>query len=103
MNGLNPGYITVGGSATTPGTQIPLFSNLPVTSPSSGLTFINASNNVRIDAAKGVITHVVEGSLRPSYIGTDQPRPFKLEGDTLIIGDRQEDGSSYFRELHRVK
>jgi type IV pilus assembly protein PilQ len=50
VNGLNPGYITVGGSATTPGTQIPLFSNLPVTSPSSGLTFINASNNVRIDA-----------------------------------------------------
>jgi type IV pilus assembly protein PilQ len=48
--GLNPGYITVGGSATTPGTQIPLFSNLPVTSPTSGLTFVNASNNVRIDA-----------------------------------------------------
>jgi len=50
VNGLNPGYITVGGSATTAGTQIPLFSNLPVTSPSSGLTFVNASNNVRIDA-----------------------------------------------------
>ena len=49
VNGLNPGYITVGGSATTPGTQIPLFSNLPVTSPTSGLTFINASNNARID------------------------------------------------------
>jgi type IV pilus assembly protein PilQ len=27
-----------------------LFSNLPVTSPTSGLTFVNASNNVRIDA-----------------------------------------------------
>ncbi len=48
--GLQPNYITVGGSATAPGTQIPLFSNLPVTSPTSGLTLLNASNNVRIDA-----------------------------------------------------
>src|SRR6266436_564667 len=48
VNGLTPGYITTGNSAT--GSQIPLFSNLPVTSPTSGLTLINASNNVRIDA-----------------------------------------------------
>jgi len=46
-NGLNPTYITAGGSST--GQIIPLFSNLPVTSPTSGLSFINASNNVRID------------------------------------------------------
>ena len=48
VGGLTPGYITTG-SATT-GSQIPLFSNLPVTSPTSGITFVNASNNVRIDA-----------------------------------------------------
>src|SRR5229473_955698 len=48
VGGLTPGYITTGSSAT--GSQIPLFSNLPVTSPTSGLTLINASNNVRIDA-----------------------------------------------------
>ncbi|HST09194.1 MAG TPA: type IV pilus secretin PilQ [Terriglobales bacterium] len=46
-NGLSPTYITAGGSGT--GQIIPLFSNLPVTSPTSGLSFINASNNVRID------------------------------------------------------
>jgi type IV pilus assembly protein PilQ len=46
-NGLSPTYITAGGSST--GQIIPLFSNLPVTSPTSGLSFINASNNVRID------------------------------------------------------
>ncbi len=46
VGGLTPGFITVGGS----GTQIPLFSNLPVTSPTSGITFVTASNNVRIDA-----------------------------------------------------
>ena len=50
VNGLTPGYITVGGSGTGAGPKIPLFSNLPVTSPTSGLTFLNASNNVRIDA-----------------------------------------------------
>ena len=33
----------------TTGVQIPLFSNLPVTSPTSGLSFVNVSNNVRID------------------------------------------------------
>ncbi|MGH9505131.1 MAG: type IV pilus secretin PilQ [Terriglobales bacterium] len=48
VGGVTPGYITAGSSTT--GSQIPLFSNLPVTSPSSGLTFVNASNNVRIDA-----------------------------------------------------
>jgi type IV pilus assembly protein PilQ len=51
VNGLTPGYITVPGSGSgTTGSSIPLFSNLGVTSPSSGLTFINASNTVRIDA-----------------------------------------------------
>jgi type IV pilus assembly protein PilQ len=49
VGGLNPTYITTAGSGSS-GSTIPLFSNLPVTSPSSGLTFVNASNNVRIDA-----------------------------------------------------
>ena len=50
VNGLTPGYITVPGTGATTGSSIPLFSNLGVTSPSSGLTFLNASNTVRIDA-----------------------------------------------------
>jgi type IV pilus assembly protein PilQ len=52
VNGLNPNYIVTSssGSGGSNGTQIPLFSNLPVASPTSGLTFVNASNNVRIDA-----------------------------------------------------
>jgi len=50
VGGLTPGYITVPGSGTTTGSSIPLFSNLGSTSPSSGLTFLNASNTVRIDA-----------------------------------------------------
>src|SRR5450631_4335642 len=48
VGGLTPGYITAG--ATSGGSSIPLFSNLPVTRPNSGISFVNASNNVRIDA-----------------------------------------------------
>jgi type IV pilus assembly protein PilQ len=43
VGGLAPQYITVGNA-------IPLFSNLPVTSPTSGFSFTNESNNYRIDA-----------------------------------------------------
>src|SRR5208282_4218388 len=51
VGGLNPGYITVPGTGGgTTGSSIPLFSNLGSTSPTSGLSFVNASNNVRIDA-----------------------------------------------------
>ncbi len=51
VSGLNPGYITVpGSSGTTTGSSIPLFTNLGSTSPTSGLSFVNASNTVRIDA-----------------------------------------------------
>jgi type IV pilus assembly protein PilQ len=45
QGGLTPNYITSG----TGGNSIPLFSNLPVTSPTSGLSLINATNNYRID------------------------------------------------------
>jgi type IV pilus assembly protein PilQ len=52
VGGLTPGYITVPGttSGSTSGSSIPLFSNLGSTAPTSGLTFLNASNTVRIDA-----------------------------------------------------
>jgi len=43
----NPLYPVVGTPAT--GTQVPLFSNLGATGPTSGLQLINATNNMRID------------------------------------------------------
>jgi len=49
VGSLTPGYITVPGTGSSTGSSIPLFSNLGSTQPSSGLTFINASNNVRLD------------------------------------------------------
>jgi type IV pilus assembly protein PilQ len=52
VSGLTPGYVTVPGTngGSTNGSSIPLFSNLGSTAPTSGLTFLNASNTVRIDA-----------------------------------------------------
>jgi type IV pilus assembly protein PilQ len=46
----SPLYQTIGGTGGKPGNTIPLFSNLPATSPSSGLSFVNVTNNIRIDA-----------------------------------------------------
>jgi type IV pilus assembly protein PilQ len=45
-------YPIIGTSAPTAGkgVQIPLFSNLAAVGPTSGLSFVNASNNVRLDA-----------------------------------------------------
>ncbi|HXX01901.1 MAG TPA: type IV pilus secretin PilQ, partial [Candidatus Acidoferrales bacterium] len=50
--GLQPLYPIIGTSAPTAGTltQIPLFSNLPSTSPTSGITFQNFSRNIQLDA-----------------------------------------------------
>ena len=50
LPGQAPGYITTSTGAASGGSTIPLFSNLGSSSPTSGLTFVNASSTVRIDA-----------------------------------------------------
>ena len=57
----------------------------------------------RVDEQKHVVTHIVEGSLQPKFTGTEQPRPFRLEGDVLIIELSTPDGVRYFRQLRRVR
>jgi len=52
-----------------------------------------------VDEARHIVTHHVEGSLDPSYVGTDQERRFELSGDRLIIGDQK----TWQRILERVK
>ncbi len=49
VGGLQPLYPVMAGASATTGTSIPLFSNLGVTSPTSGLSLVNATNNMRID------------------------------------------------------
>jgi hypothetical protein len=45
------------------------------------------------------ISVLVEGAWDPSQVGTNQARPYQLDGDTLIIGDQ----TTYIRTLQRVK
>ena len=52
-----------------------------------------------VDQERHVVIHHVEGSLNPSYVETDQERPFELSGDRLIIGDQK----TWRRVLERVK
>lgn len=58
----------------------------------------------RVDKAKHVLHHQVEGALNTTYTNTDQLRPYRLRGDTLIIElTDPQDGAHYYRELHRVR
>ena len=52
-----------------------------------------------VDAEAGTVTHHVEGGTLLAYPGTDQVRPFVLEGDRLLIGVEGE----WERELQRVR
>ena len=52
-----------------------------------------------VDAANGVVVHHVDGDSRGLYTGTDQRRKYRLNGDTLMIGD----GTTSHRVLVRVR
>ena len=57
----------------------------------------------RVDKTNHVLHHVVEGALEPGYVGTDQPRPYRLNGDTLIIEvNDPATGARAYRELRRL-
>ena len=51
-----------------------------------------------VDAAKSIVTHHVQSDVTGKYTGTDQLRPFHLDGDELVIGD----GKTWLRRLVRV-
>ena len=51
-----------------------------------------------VDAAAGVVTHNVLSDVSSGYAGTVQRRPFRLDGDHLVIGD----GKTWTRVLERV-
>jgi Lipocalin-like domain len=52
-----------------------------------------------VDVAAGVVIHHVTSDISNGYAGTDQRRPFRLEGDRLVIGD----GKTWTRVLERVR
>lgn len=54
-----------------------------------------------VDEAQGKVIHRVQGSLMPSYTGTDQPRPIRfVDGDLVIEGTTPE--GHFYRRLRRV-
>ena len=61
--------------------------------------YVSYFGTYTVDAAKGVVTHHVTADARREYTGTDQPRPFHIEGDELIIGDSKR----WLRRLVRVR
>ena len=51
-----------------------------------------------VDYEKGIVTANVITDVLRQYTGTDQPRPFKIVKDQLLIGD----GTTYLRRFKRV-
>ena len=47
--------------------------------------FVAYCGTFKLDSQKSVVTHYPTISLTPDYVGSTQPRPFRLEGDKLII------------------
>lgn len=45
-----------------------------------------------VDEAKHVVTHYPEVSFYPNFIGTVQPRPYRLEGNRLTFSDKESSG-----------
>lgn len=61
-------------------------------------SYVGYFGTYRVDARRAVVIHHVAGGTRLGYIGHDEERPFRLEGDKLIIGD----GRTWRRVLVRV-
>jgi len=48
-------------------------------------TFIAYCGTYKLDGATSTVTHFPEVAWSPSFVGSTQPRPFRLEGNRLII------------------
>ena len=77
--------------------------DLPVCSPEQAQTllagYVAYWGTYTVDAAAGVVVHHVVSDISSGYAGTDQRRPYRLDGDRLVIGD----GKTWTRVLERVR
>jgi hypothetical protein len=48
-------------------------------------TLIAYCGTYKLDSATSTVTHYPEIAWEPAYVGSTQPRPFRLEGNKLII------------------
>lgn len=53
-------------------------------------SFVAYFGKYKLDQLRGLVSHHVEGSLDPSYIGSEQLRPIRLDGRRLVIEMRNE-------------
>ena len=49
--------------------------------------FVAYFGTYTVDETAHAVTHHVEGSLNPGFLGTDQVRPAALDGDRLTLSD----------------
>lgn len=49
-----------------------------------------------IDEMMGTVTHHVDGSLLPNWVGTDQVRAYEFSGDRLILRSEEDNSTGYF-------
>ena len=49
-------------------------------------SYVGYFGTYQIDIERRIVIHRVEGGTLLSYIGTDQERPFRIEGNKLTIG-----------------
>lgn len=64
-------------------------------------SFVAYFGKYKLDQSRGLVIHHVEGSLDPSYIGSEQLRPLRIDGNRLIIEMRNEKAFC-MRELVRA-
>lgn len=48
-------------------------------------TFISYCGSFKLDSASSTVTHYPSVAWSPQYVGSNQPRPFRLDGNRLII------------------
>ena len=56
-----------------------------------------------VDREAGVITHEIVGDLFPNRVGTSQVRPYRVEGDELILDFTASSGRRFVRKLRRIE
>lgn len=75
---------------------------LPACSPEQMRELLDGSvvywGTYTADMAAGIVTHHVVSDLSNGYAGSDQSRPFRLNGNRLVIGD----GKTWTHVLERV-
>ena len=78
------------------------FDDLEMTSDQQDLldmrSYAGYFGTYRVDSKRSVLIHHVEAGTLLGYIGTAQERPYRIEGDKLILGD----DSTWRRVLVRV-